>query len=262
VDTDHHDREAAAVTFEAWLARLRNDGYLLCPASTALPVELRAVRPDGWGLHLRCRGVRVQLGLYRPGRSAWQVPLWDRDVLPEDALELWEHRPLPSAAAAMPAGTRIAFTGGRESPDHSVVFDGAHERGWRGHEAGLLRSSAAAEIFAVLLAAAEPELARWHPVGAGGHPPARAAAASAVPAAAAVPAASAATVPATAAAVPVAVAVPAAVPVPAAVAAAAPAGVFPEGLGLSVVVDVPGGLVPAARTGSRIARPVAAAPPR
>ncbi|WP_007514977.1 hypothetical protein [Pseudofrankia saprophytica] len=151
------------MTFEAWLARLRNDGYLLCPASTAVPVELRAVRPDGWGLHLRCRGVRVQLGLYRPGRSAWQVPLWDRDVLPEDSLELWEHRPLPLTGVAVPEGTRIAFTGAHEAPDHLVVFDGARERGWRGYEAGLLRSGDAAEIFAALLAAAEPELVHWGP---------------------------------------------------------------------------------------------------
>ncbi|MDT3443723.1 hypothetical protein [Pseudofrankia sp. BMG5.37] len=155
------------MTFEAWLARLRNDGYLLCPASTAVPVELRAVRPDGWGLHLRCRGVRVQLGLYRPGRPAWQVPLWDRDVLPEDALELWEHRPLPLAEVDVPEGTRIAFSGAHEAPDHLVVFDGARERGWRGHEAGLLRPGAAAEIFAALLADAEPELVRWRPATPG-----------------------------------------------------------------------------------------------
>ena len=45
-----------------------------------------------------------------------------------------------TAGPALPAGTRIAFTGATETPDHLVVFDGAHERGWLGHEAGLLRS--------------------------------------------------------------------------------------------------------------------------
>lgn len=153
------------MTFEAWLGRLRNDGYLLCPASTAVPVELRAVRPDGWGLHLRCRGVHVRLGLYRPGRSAWQVPLRDRDVIPEESLELWEHRPLRQATepatTALPAGTRIVFTGAWDAPDHQLVFDGSRERGWRGYEAGLLGAGAAADIFATLLAAAEPELDRW-----------------------------------------------------------------------------------------------------
>ncbi|WP_045876532.1 hypothetical protein [Pseudofrankia sp. DC12] len=158
------------MTFEAWLGRLRNDGYLLCPASTAVPVELRAVRPDGWGLHLRCRGVQVRLGLYRPGRSAWQVPLRDREVVPEEALELWEHRPLRHVAepgagpgATLPTGTRIVFTGSQDLPDHQLVFDGSREHGWRGHEAGLLRAGAAAEIFTALLAAAEPELDRWRP---------------------------------------------------------------------------------------------------
>jgi len=177
------------VTFEAWLARLRNDGYLLCPASTAVPVELRAVAPDGWGLHLRCRGVRVQLGLYRPGRSAWQVPLWDRDVLPEEALELWEHRPLPRAGAGVPEGTRIAFGGTLEAPDHLVVFDGARERNWRGHEAGLLRAADAAAIFADLLAAARPELALWRPNPHGGLSPAGAAVPTAPAVGVAVPAA-------------------------------------------------------------------------
>jgi hypothetical protein len=157
------------VTFEAWLGRLRNDGYLLCPASTAVPVELRAVRPDGWGLHLRCRGVHVRLGLYRPGRPAWQVPLRDRHVIPEETLELWEHRPLRQAAdpgVGLPAGTRIVFTGTEDLPDHQLVFDGSREHGWRGHEAGLLRAGAAAEIFVALLAAAEPELDRWRPSAA------------------------------------------------------------------------------------------------
>jgi len=160
------------VTFDAWLGRLRNDGYLLCPTSTAVPVELRAVRPDGWGLHLRCRGVRVSLGLYRPGRCAWQVPLRDRHVVPEETLELWEHRPLnqaaaPGSRATLPAGTRIAFTGAHDTPDHELIFDGSRERGWRGHEAGLLGAHGAAEIFATLLAAAEPHLAHWRPALAG-----------------------------------------------------------------------------------------------
>jgi len=163
------------VTFEAWLGRLRNDGYLLCPTNTAVPVELRAVRPDGWGLHLRCRGVRVSLGLYRPGRCAWQVPLRDRQVIPEEALELWEHRPLhqaaaPGSGAMLPPGTRIAFTGAHDTPDHELIFDGSRERGWQGHEAGLLGAGGAAEIFATLLAAAEPHLARWRPALAGAGP--------------------------------------------------------------------------------------------
>ncbi|MBL7494797.1 hypothetical protein [Frankia nepalensis] len=174
------------MTFEAWLDRLRTDGYLLCPASSAVPVELRAVRPDGWGVHLRCRGVHVRLGLYRPGRSVWQVPLWDREVVPEDALELWEHQPPPSAAGLLPVGTRIAFTGAADAPDHQAVFDGATERGWRGHEAGLLSPADAAKIFGTLLAATEPELARWRrpaPALGGAAAPAAAPATGTVPAA-------------------------------------------------------------------------------
>lgn len=157
------------MTFDAWLDQLRADGYLLCPSSTAVPVELRAVRPDGWGVHLRCRGVRVRLGLYRPGRAAWEVPMWDPTAAPEETLELWQHLPLALAGPVLATGTRIAFTGDHERPDHEAIYDGAREHGWRGYDAALLPPAAAARIFTQLLAATESAIIRDHqPAAAAG----------------------------------------------------------------------------------------------
>lgn len=146
------------MTFEAWLARLRTDGHLVCPTSCAVPVELRSVRADGVGLRLRCRGVRVGLGLYRAGRAVWQVPIQDSRWTAEESLELWEHRELPPSGEDVPAGTRIGFDGG-DDPDHHLAFDGGRHHGWRGHEAALLPAPAAARILDRLLVEAAPIIA-------------------------------------------------------------------------------------------------------
>nr|MDT0666388.1 hypothetical protein [Micromonospora sp. DSM 115978] len=119
--------------FSDWVEQLRASGHLVCPASSGIPVELWGVRPDGVGFHFRCRGVQVRLALYRPGRARWQVPVWDEVWCPEEALQLWEHRPvtggdrrqvlpLPQAASA----ARLVFVA-PEQPDDLVVYDGSVE---------------------------------------------------------------------------------------------------------------------------------------
>ncbi len=170
-------------TFEEWTASLRAAGFQLCPRSCAVPVELRGLRPDGFGFHLRCRGVRVKLSLFRPGRAMWQLPFWDPQWVPEEGLSLWAnypmdhpslgHRPFghpapsglntddgthtgnPMNNSYIPNSVRMVFDHG-EAPDHQVVFDGGQECGWRGHEAGLLRPAAAATFFARLMREADP----------------------------------------------------------------------------------------------------------
>lgn len=143
--------EHPVLMFENWLARLRDRGFVTCPASSAVPVDLRAVTLDGTGLHFRCRGVRVALQIYRPGRAAWQTPLRDEHWAPEESLELWENRPL--RGRQVPDGGRLVFTGdgADPKPDAEIVLDGAHSRGWRGHEAGLLPSAEAALIFETMI---------------------------------------------------------------------------------------------------------------
>ncbi|OHV43106.1 hypothetical protein BBK14_10775 [Parafrankia soli] len=139
--------------FESWLARLRDRGFVMCPASSAIPVDVRAVAADGTGLHFRCRGVRVRLAVYRPGRAAWQTPLRDENWAPEESLELWERRPLRDGT--VPAKGRLVFVAdgedGAAEPDAEIVLDGARSRGWRGHEAGLLRTAEAASLFENML---------------------------------------------------------------------------------------------------------------
>jgi hypothetical protein len=143
------------VTFQEWIDRLRAAGHVLCPASSAVPIELRGVRPDGTGFHYRCRGVRVRLALYRPGRAAWQVPLWDDRWCPEESLSLWEQRPVEAGTPVDAAnlggmqsqtGAQLVFDDAA-NPDRFAVIDGAAEWGWDSHEAGLLGPAAAAVLF-------------------------------------------------------------------------------------------------------------------
>jgi hypothetical protein len=158
------------VTFQEWIEKLHADGNLMCPGSSAVPVELAGVRPDGTGFHFRCRGVRVRLALYRRGRASWQLPVWDDRWSPEEGLSLWEHRPVetpsgvPAPAgvwgmAAGPEGAVAGRPGGMGAgtarlvfddparPDRVAVVDGAAEWGWTSHEAGLLDATAAAVLF-------------------------------------------------------------------------------------------------------------------
>lgn len=139
--------------FQGWVARLRAGGYRVCPASTAVPVEVWGLRPDGSGFHLRCRGVRVRLALYRPGRAAWQVPIASGAPRPEEEVSGWERHPVGRWEDA-PADARLVFDGG--PADAHAIFDGGHERGWTGHEAGLLRPAEAAVLFHHLLTALDP----------------------------------------------------------------------------------------------------------
>jgi hypothetical protein len=129
-------------------------GIVLCPTSAAVPVDARGLWSDGSGFHLRCRGTRVTLALYRPGRAHWQVPLDDLGWVPEEYLSLWERRPVDGAeapAAATTAGARLVFDD-EPGPDRLATYDGRRHHGWRGHEAGLLRPDAAARLFDHLLA--------------------------------------------------------------------------------------------------------------
>ncbi|WP_239405547.1 hypothetical protein [Frankia sp. Cj3] len=183
-------------TFEEWTAHLRAAGFRLCPASCGVPVELRGLRPDGFGFHLRCRGVRMTLSVFRPGRAMWQFPYWDPTWTPEEGLSLWVNYPAdysswggrafenrirsvsdgdgdgdsdvidsgparPGVVPGVVPGGEAVFDRARlffeheDVPDHQVVFDGGRERGWRGHEAGLLRPGEAAKLFARLMAEAD-----------------------------------------------------------------------------------------------------------
>jgi hypothetical protein len=169
-----------------WAAAVRPRGIVFCPSSSPLPVDVRGLLADGTGFHLRCRGTRVTLASYRPGRARWQVPLEGLAWVPEEYLSLWERRPLDdpgalAAAATQPAGARLVFGG---APDRGATYDGHRRHGWRGHEAGLLRPDAAARIFESLLADVVPAPA---PAAASASASAQDSASAAAPAEAEVP---------------------------------------------------------------------------
>ncbi|MCK9923481.1 hypothetical protein MXD61_16670 [Frankia sp. AgPm24] len=140
---------AKDVSFKAWTNRLRAEGYLVCPASCAVPVDLRGVRRDGLGLHFRCRGTSIRLAVYRPGRAAWQLAIRDETWCPEEALQLWRHRPLDGPP---PSDDAVIAFPGEAGPDREIVLDGARRWGWSGHEAGLLPPDDAADLFDHLIA--------------------------------------------------------------------------------------------------------------
>lgn len=133
--------------FHEWVKKLSASGYVVCPGSSAVPVEVTGIRPDGVGFHFRCRGVQARLGVYRTGRARWQVPLWDDVWSPEEALQLWELRVIDGERCHdLPEAARLVFTDPGE-PDDVVVFDGSVESDWRGYDAGLLSVDAAAKLF-------------------------------------------------------------------------------------------------------------------
>jgi hypothetical protein len=123
------------LTFSTWTAALRRRGFVVLPASHAVPVQLWLTTPDGCALHFLARGTRLTLRRYAATDLAALVLRSECDCE--------EHR---TAGAAV---RTVLATGA--APAAEAVFDGAGRRGWRGYEAGLLGVAAAAEIFEELL---------------------------------------------------------------------------------------------------------------
>ncbi len=123
------------LTFSTWTAALRRRGFVVLPASHAVPVQLWLTTPDGCALHFLARGTRLTLRRYAATDLAALVLRSECDCE--------EHR---TAGAAV---RTVLATGA--APAAEAVFDGADRRGWRGYEAGLLGVAAAAEIFEELL---------------------------------------------------------------------------------------------------------------
>jgi hypothetical protein len=123
------------LTFSTWTDALRRRGFVVVPASHAVPVQLWLTTPDGCALHFLARGTRLTLRRYAATDLAALVLRSECDCE--------EHR---TAGASV----RTVLTTGA-APAAEAVFDGADRRGWRGYEAGLLGVAAAADIFEELL---------------------------------------------------------------------------------------------------------------
>ena len=127
--------DTSPLTFSTWTAALRRRGFVVLPASHAVPVQLWLTTPDGRALHFLARGTRLTLRRYAATDLAALVLRSECDCE--------EHR---TAGAAV----RTVLARGA-APAAEAVFDGMERRGWRGYEAGLLGVAAAAEIFEELL---------------------------------------------------------------------------------------------------------------
>lgn len=126
--------------FATWTRSLSDRGLDVVPPSHAVPVRLSMLPPEGGLLEFRCRGTRVTLERYAPADLLLVVP------------EAWcacgcgRHLPAPMTPprVGVRPGARPVATAG---------YDGATERGWSGHEAGLLRVEEAAALLDALLPA-------------------------------------------------------------------------------------------------------------
>lgn len=119
------------LTFSTWTAALRGRGFVVLPASHAVPVQLWLLTPDGCALHFLARGTRLSLRRYAASDLTALVLRSECDCE--------EHR-------AAGAAVRTVLASGA-TPAAETVYDGATHQGWRGYEAGLVDVPTAAEIF-------------------------------------------------------------------------------------------------------------------
>lgn len=141
--------------FRTWIRALDARGFHVLAPSHPVPVELWAALPGGAEssgvVQFRCRGTAVTLTRYAVTDLAI--------VAPADPCECDCAR----AAAAESTAQRVLVRPGSE-PRQVVRWDGRRERGWTGHEAGLLGVAEAAELFDQLLTRLDiPTAALPHP---------------------------------------------------------------------------------------------------
>jgi hypothetical protein len=132
-----------------WALALDLRGLTPLPPTTAVPVELYALLPDGRVLHFRCRGTSVTLRLYAAGDVALAIGVRETVVTELPVVgEVW----VPLRDAVGVPG-RAVFTA---APLAAAFIDGRERFGWTGHEAGLLRGTDALPLLDELLAALVP----------------------------------------------------------------------------------------------------------
>lgn len=121
--------------FAAWTQALAARGFVVLPASHAVPVELWLREPAGTVLHLRARGTTLALRRHAAADLT--------GLLLRAECDCAEHRTAGARARSVlrPGAVPLA----------EAVLDGADAFGWRGVEAGLLDVAGAAPLFDALL---------------------------------------------------------------------------------------------------------------
>lgn len=130
------------LNFTRWTRALSARGYVVLPASHAVPVSLwlREAEPAGTApgrvLHFAARGTRLRLAVYRATDLT--------TLLLRAACDCAEHRQAGATG-------RVVLNPGAE-PLEVHEIDGAQVFGWRGHEAALLPLQETAGLFEGLVA--------------------------------------------------------------------------------------------------------------
>ena len=137
------------MNLSTWIADLAARGLPAVAPTTAVPVELFALLPDGGLLHFRCRGTGVTLRRFNAEDVSVALPTAYAGTDPE-ALALADVRSLRAAGPVLPQG-RVVIPVAAE-PTTQAAIDGAERFGWTGFEAGRLSVAAAAALLDELLA--------------------------------------------------------------------------------------------------------------
>jgi hypothetical protein len=139
------------MNFADWTHALSERGLRIVAPSHRTPIQVCAVVPGRGFVLFRCRGTRVTMEHYLETAVLVTTPASSRgcecgrshgvDPLVADGAD-------PFGAATSP---RYIVPDGAQ-PAAVAAYDGTTDRGWSGHEAGLLRPDEAAPLFDTLLA--------------------------------------------------------------------------------------------------------------
>jgi hypothetical protein len=140
------------MNFAYWTRALSARGLTLVALTHSTPIQVCVLAPDGGLIMFKCRGTRVTMERFPATALLVAAPAAGRGC---ECGRSHGDDPVDDSAAPryiVPVGAR---------PAQVVEYDGRAERGWSGHEAGLLSPDDAAPLFDALWA-------RLH----GGHAPA------------------------------------------------------------------------------------------
>jgi hypothetical protein len=131
------------MNFADWTHALAERGLRIVAPSHPTPIQVSALIPDGGLVLFRCRGTRVTMERYRASDLLVAAPAANRGCECGRSHGADPLGALEAPRFIVPAEARPALV---------AAYDGAADRGWSTHEAGLLRPVEAAPLFDTLLA--------------------------------------------------------------------------------------------------------------
>ncbi|MEQ4208753.1 hypothetical protein ABN028_17030 [Actinopolymorpha sp. B17G11] len=129
------------MNFADWTRALSERGFTIVAPTHPTPIQVCALIPDGGLVLFRCRGTRVTMERHPESALFVAAPVASRGC---DCGRSHDDGPVSSSDAPryiVPVDAR---------PAQIVAYDGMRDRGWCGHEAGLLGPDEAAPLFDTL----------------------------------------------------------------------------------------------------------------